>query len=339
MEIVSTFIAEKTLTQMIISIGSVKCFIKRIIFKVLVKGKFWKYFINSKSSAQTLMYHRISDNKMIPGISPYGFEKHLKFLTEYYNIVPIKEILLDRKNNTEDPYKIAITFDDGYYDFYHKAWPLLKKYKIPVSLYVTTDFIDRKEWLWPDKIRTLLLSTKINKITIPNIGELVLTIDNYSENWNVIADLCLNHKKVERDDFLQSLSVSLDVSIEKEPDKGFSALSWSQLKEMSNEGLDIGSHTLSHAILTKIDDEQLYRELYESKAKIENMLDINVEGICYPNGMHLDVSDKTVNVAEKVNYKYGLTAYTDKNETVNVFKVQRIAATESVADFAFNLLN
>jgi peptidoglycan/xylan/chitin deacetylase (PgdA/CDA1 family) len=339
MEIVNTFITEKTLTVMIMSIGNIKYFIKKIVFKVLVKGKLWKYFINSKSGAQTLMYHRISDDKMIPGISSNGFENHLKFLVKNYDIVPIKEILFDREKNIEDPYKISITFDDGYYDFYHKAWPLLKKYNIPASLYVATNFIDKKEWLWPDKIRTLLLSTKVNTITVPNLGQLVLTMENYQENWNTIADYCLRLKQIERDHFLQSLSVLFDTRYEKEPDDCFSALTWSQLKEMSDEGLDIGSHTLSHAILTSIDDEQLYRELYESKEKIENMLEINVEGICYPNGMHLDVSDKTVNVAEKVNYKYGLIAYTDKNETVSAFKVQRIAATECVADFAFNLLN
>lgn len=324
---------------MAINVRHSKKRIKFILFNVFNKINLWKLLLSRNAEAKILMYHRISDDPLIPGISSSGFEKHLQFLTKHYNVVPIEEVISERKNGIKNPSKIAITFDDGYVDFYHKAWPILKKHAVSASIYIATDFIDKEEWLWPDKIRMLLLSTRVDSVQLNEIGNLELNKEKYESNWNTIADYCLNLNSEARSAFIKKLENSLSVELARTPNNQYAALTWEQLKEMANEGLDIGSHTLSHPILANISDKQIDEELKESKSKIENKLKIAVTGICYPNGMRSDISKYVLVSAQRSGYQYGLLAYSDSNQPHDDYNVQRVSASECMSDFAFNLLD
>lgn len=315
-----------------------KGWIKSILFNVFSKIGLWRLFTYKAKVPKILMYHRLTDSNIIPGISSAKFETHLQHLCTYYQVVSVEEIISDIENNNVNANKVALTFDDGYVDFYEKAWPLLKKYNVPATVYITTEFIEKKQWMWPDKVRVLLDQTKLANIDLPKIGNLQLIKENFEKNWHAISDHCLNLTETERNHFLNKLSEFLEVSLKERPTLNFSALTWEQLLIMQNEGLNIGSHTITHPILTNIPHKQLSDELAESKQIIERKLNIKVKGICYPNGMPSDVSTVVTQTAQESGYKYGLIAYTDEVMYSNLFKIDRIPASENIAAFAFSLL-
>ncbi len=144
---------------------------------------------------------------------------------------------------------------------------------------------------------------------------------------------------MERNRFLFELAEILEAPNEEYPISDFSALTWEQLRNMQKEGLNIGSHTVTHPILTSISYDQLTNELSESKSVIERMLNIDIKGICYPNGMPSDVSDEVTTAAKNSGYSYGLIAYTGDVSYTNLFKTDRIPASENIAAFAFSLLS
>lgn len=317
---------------------SAKGWIKGILFNVATTCGMWKFFTRKVKPPKILMYHRLADSKIIPGISSANFEAHLQHLIKYYQVVPVEEIIAGDNNKAENANKVALTFDDGYVDFYEKAWPLLRKYNVPATVYITTEFVEQKQWMWPDKVRVMLNATSLTKVNIPHVGTLQLSEENFEKNWHCISDHCLTLQESERDSFLQDLIVLLDVTISDFPISDFSALTWQQLHEMEKEGLDIGSHTVTHPILTRIDDKQLKNELLESKRVIESHIATEIHGICYPNGMPNDVSDSVTKVAKECGYQYGLIAYTDNVDKNNKLKTNRIPAAENTAAFAFSLL-
>lgn len=318
---------------------SLKGWLKSLLFNVFSKARLWRIFTNKAKKPKILMYHRLTDSSIIPGISPAKFEAHLQHLCHYYEVVPVEDIISDVNNNKLNSNKVALTFDDGYADFYEKAWPLLKKYNVPASVYITTDFIEKKRWMWPDKVRLMLDKTMLDKVDIPSIGELQLIKQNFEKNWHIISDRCLSLTEFERNHFLLELTELLEVPIKELPTSDFSALTWEQLLIMQKEGLNIGSHTVTHPILTAIPHEQLTNELSESKRIIERMLNLEVKGVCYPNGMPNDVSTVVTESAKNSGYSYGLIAYTDDVSYTNLYKTDRISASENIAAFAFSLLS
>ena len=82
------------------------------------------------------MYHSINSNHPA-SVRPKDFEKQIKWLKDNYSIVN----LWDPLNFQED--SVAITFDDGYEDNFIYAFPILKKYNCPATIFVTTG-LDRK---------------------------------------------------------------------------------------------------------------------------------------------------------------------------------------------------
>lgn len=110
---------------------------------------FYKTFYKT---APILLYHRISTTSADPlmlCVTPVCFENHLQFLKKHYNIIPLSELSGLLIAGTLKGNEAAVTFDDGYRDNIINALPLLEKYNIPATIFITTGALGRKasfEW-------------------------------------------------------------------------------------------------------------------------------------------------------------------------------------------------
>lgn len=97
-----------------------------------------------RNIAVVLMYHRVSDDGEKPDItvSTGNFERHMSYLTENFKVVPVDEVVDGYINGRKWEQDIAaVTFDDGFKDNYTDAYPILKRYRIPATIFVVTDYI------------------------------------------------------------------------------------------------------------------------------------------------------------------------------------------------------
>ncbi|WP_390593344.1 polysaccharide deacetylase family protein [Simiduia litorea] len=263
----------------------------------------------TRKNTKILMYHRVINNPFVPAVTPEEFDRHMGYLKRHFNVLPIRELLKAQASGEVPNNAIAITFDDGHQDFYTHAWPILKKYNLPATLYVTTGFIDNQCWLWPDLLRHILLTTPAQHVVADGINTLPLTEAKVLSTWNTIASYCLNLSSDERTQYISNLASQLNVDIAQKPSPLFCGVSWDNLREMASEGLDVGSHTVSHRILSNLSDEELTTELATSKQRIEDELGNNCTGICYPNGMLVDISPSVDALSLASGYRYGVVAF------------------------------
>lgn len=137
------------------------CFGFLLIF--LVACMAWIIVIRSNYIVPILMYHEITDepkDNVKLAVSPEVFEKQMKFLRDNnYNIVYVYEIARMIKDKERIPAKtVAITFDDGREDNYLNAFPILKKYSIPATIFVIVDYLNRETWLNYDELKSMSLA-------------------------------------------------------------------------------------------------------------------------------------------------------------------------------------
>lgn len=125
---------------------------------------------------RTLLYHAFGTK--LPNDS-YGisidlslFQEHIKFLKDNYKIYPINHDVLDNKLNTNS---LSITIDDGYLDNL-KAVELFEKYNIPFTIYISTGFIDKENYLRKSDIEDLskldlctLGTHSVNHVSLSNL--------------------------------------------------------------------------------------------------------------------------------------------------------------------------
>jgi peptidoglycan/xylan/chitin deacetylase (PgdA/CDA1 family) len=302
-----------------------------------VTGVFTPFRLANRAKVLILTYHRFSPTEEPDKTSAQAFADHLDYLTQHYRLLPLSEIAdCLGTGRSLPPGAAALTVDDGYRDFYEVAFPLLLKYRAPATLFVATDFIDNRAWLWTDKLRFLTARTPANELVAVLKGRtLRLTLTDHlsrlkaADKINAILKTLPNEQKEEA---IRRIAASLNVLLPPLPPPEFSAINWRQAREMDTEGIEIGSHTVTHPILPNVpDDEMLRHELTASKARLEEMLKRKAPLFCYPNGK----SDARVQRATaSAGYRCAVTNLPGLNTNQTpLLALRRIAPQPDLAHF------
>ena len=274
------------------------------------------------------------------------FEKRIKYILKHYKIITLEEAvtILKSKKSRGGYNGIVLTFDDGYASLYNSVFPILKKYKIPATIFLATDSIDNKTLLWYDKLVILIHETSVKTIQVPTLRTKPFDLGSTTSKAlaiSEIAELLKKEKPGRTDEILEEMRKLLCVRREAiKSDKLM--LRWNQIREMHESGLVFfGSHTCSHPILTKIRVNELHTEIESSKMLIEEKLGVPILEFCYPNG---DYNLQIKQIVEAAGYEYAvatdfkdITSAKDCRE-YDFFALKRDAFTwESFYRFALRL--
>ena len=100
------------------------------------------------------------------GIPGQIFDRHIRFIKDNFKVISLEDGLdVIYKNNSKNIYA-AINFDDGYMDNYYNAYPVLQKYKIPATIFLTTDIMGVSHTFWWDRLFNLVYSMKTDYMDI-----------------------------------------------------------------------------------------------------------------------------------------------------------------------------
>jgi peptidoglycan/xylan/chitin deacetylase (PgdA/CDA1 family) len=229
---------------------------------------------------------------------------------------------------------VALTFDDGYRDFYENAYPLLEELELPATLFLTTGFVNGDLWLWPDQIKYILDQTKSNWLRVDEIeAPLASELDRHNA-WNSLGDICLKITNTEKLLLIDHIAEALGVRVPPEAPPSYEGLSWPLVREMFKSPLlSLGSHSVSHPIMTKLSTDELNYELSASKEKIELEIGEPVSAFCYPNGQKADINELTGKAIQNAGYDYALAAYPGADPLKDRWAIGRYSGALKISDF------
>jgi hypothetical protein len=137
-----------------------------------------------------------------------------------------------------------------------------------------------------------------------------------------------------RESSIERLAFDLRVKLPERPPAEYSAINWGQAREMADGGVEIGSHTLTHPILTGLGDERLREEVGQSRERIQTALGRKVETFCYPNG---DYDIRTLREVARAGYRLAVTTDVGlNNERNDPLALRRIHGEFDLARFVKN---
>jgi peptidoglycan/xylan/chitin deacetylase (PgdA/CDA1 family) len=288
---------------------------------------------------QILMYHSITRNQIPAHLNAGGkhidytqFERQVEYLSKknYISINQVKSI----KNNG-----ILITFDDGFQNNYTAAFPLLRKYKIPFVLFISTGFMEGK-LIWTDELLKLSIVVKdFFRIT----GEWFSSNNIELDSPFTYNSLRIKMKSISdqlRKKFLNEMLSEKQNPLPSEFNELFTPLTWEQLQEMVDSGLcEIGAHTETHPILSQLSYDQQFREISLSKQKFEDELDREVSFFAYPNGKYSDFNDDTLQIVENLGFKYAFSTESGKSKRADFpYKLRRYGITSDLPFWKFKII-
>lgn len=284
--------------------------------------------------AIVLMYHRIAQSKYDVwdmNVSAANFEQHLQFLQKTGKVISLKELVEDVKNKSIKKNSIAITFDDGYADNYHTAKPLLEKYNLPATFFITSANIEKQQEFWWDELEHLILHTEklpsslslninntpfefvlenesrltpelLHKYTLWKASEQApgtLRCEIFLKLWQALKPLPAEKQQKILDVISEWAGCSRPIRYE------YLCMTQEQLQDLATQELfSVGIHTVNHASLPSHNNAYQKKELLENKNYLENITRDKAEILAYPYG---DFNDKAISAAAEIELKAAFT--------------------------------
>lgn len=270
-----------------------------------------------------LAYHRITPHEQEHSrINPFDsdlisattedFEWQMRYLRDHFQVVPLTRLVshLSGRDRIDRP-TVIITFDDGFRDNYTYAYPILKELGIPATIFLSTEMVDSREAIWFQMVSFLIMKSAPQSIQVEGIPERLPRSDDPQIRRSDARMLQKHLKSLPHRKFQSTLT---DLKTYMKIDNAHSdlddlddavAITWEQAREMQENGIQFGSHTVTHGILSRMDQVEQQRELIQSKRRIEEALGKPVQAIAYPVGRFSSINDDVLYETSCAGYRLG----------------------------------
>ncbi len=236
-----------------------------------------------RRSPRVLMFHAVEEQEsdFIRGLSinatPAHFAAQLEFLTRCFNIVPMSEY----GTKALPERALFITFDDGLRSVYQHAFPMLKAAGAPATCYLNTDVIGNRSMIWLNEITWHL--HRDPERAGPTVAGW-LGISRMPSRRRLIKRLIAAYDRRGISELLEKLRESTGTAPEELAREASIYLDWQEIEEMARSGVNFGNHTGSHAVLSRLSEEDCRDELARARAALERVSG-SIPSLAYPFGL------------------------------------------------------
>lgn len=256
-----------------------------------------------------LYYHRINSIQNDPFelcVSAENFDKHICYIKEHY--APLR--FEDKWDGNSQG--IVITFDDGYEDNLTNALPILEKYHVPATIFVSTGQILKKKMMWWDELYELTVEKNNNKFIViqDDVFGCKWKTDGYQMKLNCYFAIhkLMNHyiSLQKKEEWMNQLREQVSL---REHSDDYNLLTPVQLKTLSKSGLiTIGGHSVSHMSLGKMTEDQQEMEIRENVIQLQEIVSEKITTFSYPFGtVGVDFNMYTQEVCQKYGIRKAAT--------------------------------
>jgi peptidoglycan/xylan/chitin deacetylase (PgdA/CDA1 family) len=258
------------------------------------------------------MYHRVFETSSDPWelcVSPKHFAHQLELLCRHYPVLSLQKLLNALKIRQLPKRAVVLTFDDGYADNLWNVKPLLEKYELPATVFVTSGSLDSPDEFWWDDLERILLQPR----KLPK--RLQLRVKDESYEWPVISSdereiayMAIHQilqplRASERDPVITDLFGWAEVDPKGRQD--YRPLTTDELIKLAqSKFIEIGAHAVTHPLLSLLSPEDQSMEIVSSRKKLEYIIGRRVDTFSYPYG---DYSTETAGIVAAAEFVTALT--------------------------------
>jgi peptidoglycan/xylan/chitin deacetylase (PgdA/CDA1 family) len=277
-----------------------------------------------------LTYHRIAlpagpaQMYYDPVISatPESFRAQIELLARKFQLLTLDDLLCTQAiaNVAQSSHKpgVLVTFDDGYRDNYETALPILQRYDVPATFFISTQLVEDPTLPWWDHVAYALKTTRVSTLRVERfegdtepleiqLGPSPSAVTRAAATRAIIGHFVDgtidNHPW-----FLDQLSAQARVAIDTRAAGCELFMGWDEVKQLASAGMSIGSHGHSHQAMAKLSDVTQRAELVMSRTLLESATGKEVHALAYPFGWDQTYSPRTQELATEVGYQLAFSA-------------------------------
>lgn len=202
---------------------------------------------------------------------------------------------------------IVVTFDDGYDDNHRVAYPILRELGVPAVFFVSTGYIDSSLPYAYDWLVHMICTTRAPSVRIEALGVDAAIPDAMPQRRALAADLLDRMKSMsalEQAETIRELAERFEM-----PRAGGHAdcrpMTWAELREMHAGGMEIGSHGVSHHMLSKLPPAEMKGEIDGSQAALTRQIGVPAVSLSYPVGGRDAFDADVIAAARNAGFRIG----------------------------------
>jgi glycosyltransferase involved in cell wall biosynthesis/peptidoglycan/xylan/chitin deacetylase (PgdA/CDA1 family) len=308
----------------------------RPIFKLLSHGKL-----------TVLLFHKVPIVRsayVANEIDLATFERVVTNASRLFNIIPLDDAVLALRAGNLPDRAACITFDDGYADWLGGAVPVLERHQLHATFFITTGQFSGQP-MWNERILHAIAQApaSLGSLVLPGLPLPHMALQSVADKQWAIRQLdeLLKYQEPQlREHTLLALEQITGASARNVP-----VMSDSDLRTIHSKGFGIGSHTVSHPILTQCNAAMALQEMVQSREQLEAIVRGKITAFAYPNGVPQRDFDPThIEMVKRAGYTCALTTHFGAaNGATSVFQIPRFTpwgptAGKMTLQFARNLL-
>jgi peptidoglycan/xylan/chitin deacetylase (PgdA/CDA1 family) len=233
----------------------------------------------------------------------------MKHFVRNYKILPLDDIVWRIKNQRSLRRCLAITFDDGFRNNYENAYPILKMFDIPATIFLTTGYIDNQTPPWFIRFRYLFMKTKKAFYQFPTENDVLFLPMHTTQQKRLASDRIMHYLQTcpNRQRLILMEKFADDLEVDDFRSLNDMMLSWPQITAMSEDGISFGAHTVNHPILSTLSKNEAEQEILNSKRVIQMRTGRPVTAFAYPFGQKHHYNKAVISILQRSSFEYALT--------------------------------
>ena len=304
----------------------------------------------TKSHAVVLMYHRVADCEFDPWnlcVSPQRFEDQLESLEREYRILPLQDLASSEPGGKA----VAITFDDGYADNLYAAAPALERRGAPACFFLTSGALDMPREFWWDELERFLLregalppaiEISVGSQRVFEPGRAAEPVTDLRQQihanppWKAAPSTRLGFFYAvwqalrllnEHDRRIALEEIATQVAGDGGTRPSHRSMTRDEALRLAGmAGMQIGAHSVTHAVLPALAPEKQAAEIGDSKRQLEDLLGRPVTGFAYPFG---DYGPAAAELVREAGFEWACTTESGGvNADTDPFRMPRMAVED-----------
>ncbi|GAB4468892.1 MAG: polysaccharide deacetylase family protein [Burkholderiaceae bacterium] len=250
----------------------------RALFNLLAPG-------GQRARLPILIFHRVlarPDPLLDDVPDAESFERTMRWVGQWFNVLPLAEAAARLRRGDLPARALSITFDDGYADNEEVAAPILRRLGLHATFFVATGFLDGRN-MWNDRVIEAMRASAAQRLDLGFLGLGTVSLEAVAARRTAIDRILtrIKHEKPERrlalvERIEEACGARLQTALMMRAE---------QVARLAAGGMDVGAHTISHPILTRLSPAQAREEIVGSKAVLESIVGRRVSLFAYPNGV------------------------------------------------------
>ncbi len=292
------------------------------------------------------MLHRMDDENhaRAGGTRTAHLRRCLQYLVDQgYRFTSLEQIVTTLREGQPLPAKtVVFTMDDGFVDQATIAAPIFEEFQCPLTFFVITGMLDQSLWPWDTQVawitetataQTLATSVAGKPFTLP-LG----SVDDRRHAKRILHDAIREAPSDAIKKIVRLIASDAGVVIPDTPPAAYQPMTWDMARQLERRGIQFAPHSVSHNLLSRLDNDKLQQEISDSWATLDRELLNPLKVFCYPTGRTGDYDARAINMLRDSGYLAAVTTTPDfvmpvRTDEDLLYSLPRFSLPDSMEDF------